>query len=235
MTVTAEKVEDTSSTKKRVSSRNKRPAIMRSAVEHFGAQGYDDTKWADIAKEVGIGATALYHYFESKQHCLFEIMAEALADHQSEFIEATRSAPDYASGLTAALRSGFELTEHEVLRMRVLVDKQGSVGVKRSSPREEKARMLARERTRDLEFEWATYLVRGMELGLVPEGDSRLLTRGVLALNKSVWEWYRPGGSMSLGEISDFYVQKQLAVIGLRDPEAQHDKVPGKAPRVRAR
>jgi AcrR family transcriptional regulator len=233
--VTAEQIKGTAMSKKRVSSRNKRPAIMRSAVEHFGTQGYDDTKWADIAKEVGIGATALYHYFESKQHCLFEIMAEALAQHQSEFIEATKSAPDYASGLTAALRSGFELNEHEVLRMRVLVDKQGTVGVKRSTPREENARMLARQRTRDLEFEWATYLVRGMELGLVPEADPRMLTRAVLALNKSVWEWYRPGGLMALSEIADFHVEKQLAVIGLRKSPPTRDAVRDRSTRERVR
>ena len=32
-------------------------------------------KWAKIADEVGIGQTALYHYFESKAHCLLTIMS----------------------------------------------------------------------------------------------------------------------------------------------------------------
>ena len=56
---------------------------MDVATEYFGRHGYEDTKWADVAAAVGIGSTALYHYFESKQHCLFEIMAQAVADFAS--------------------------------------------------------------------------------------------------------------------------------------------------------
>ena len=46
------------------SSRSKREAILASATTYFGRKGYEDSKWADVAKEVGIGSTALYHYFE---------------------------------------------------------------------------------------------------------------------------------------------------------------------------
>ena len=34
---------------------------------------------------VGIGSTALYHYFESKLHCLYVIMADALESFHSDF------------------------------------------------------------------------------------------------------------------------------------------------------
>ena len=60
----------------------KREEILRVAIEAFGRNGYEDAKWADIATAVGIGPTALYHYFESKQHCLFEIMAQTVADYR---------------------------------------------------------------------------------------------------------------------------------------------------------
>ena len=43
----------------------------------------------DVAKAVGIGSTALYHYFESKLHCLYEIMAEALASDREKFERVT--------------------------------------------------------------------------------------------------------------------------------------------------
>ncbi len=60
------------------SSRSKRQEILTSAIDHFGRDGYEYTKWADIAEDVGFGSTALYHYFESKLHCLFEIHGDAL-------------------------------------------------------------------------------------------------------------------------------------------------------------
>ena len=61
----------------------KRDRIMDVATEYFGHRGYEDTKWPDVAAAVGIGSTALYHYFESKQHCLYEIMVEAVTDSET--------------------------------------------------------------------------------------------------------------------------------------------------------
>ena len=63
----------------------KKERIIQVAVDFFGRYGYEQTKWADVAAEVHIGSTALYHYFESKQHCLFEIMARTLLDVQVRF------------------------------------------------------------------------------------------------------------------------------------------------------
>ena len=64
----------------------KREQILEVAINEFGRFGYEETKWADIASAVGIGPTALYHYFESKLHCLYEIQALAVqadrAGHQ---------------------------------------------------------------------------------------------------------------------------------------------------------
>jgi hypothetical protein len=68
---------------------------------------------------------------------------------------------------------------------------------------------------RDLEFAWATFLTRGMEQGVIPQADPRLLARAILGLCNSVWHWYRPRGSMSLPEVKEFYVARCLAVAGL--------------------
>src|SRR5689334_14767433 len=136
------------------SSRSKRDAILAAATTYFGRDGYEHSKWADVAKEVGIGSTALYHYFESKLHCLYEIMAEALQDELEKFERITKEHDDFTDGLVAVLNGIFDLTEHEILRNRLLVSEQVLVGVHRTSAREEEARQLARARTRDLEFAW---------------------------------------------------------------------------------
>jgi TetR/AcrR family transcriptional regulator, cholesterol catabolism regulator len=197
------------------SSRSKRAAIISTAIAHFGTEGYQDTKWADIAADVGVGSTALYHYFESKLHCLYEIQAEAVAAYQDTFERVTAEHEDFAEALAAVLNATFDLTEQEVLRNRVLVAEQSLAGLHRNSPREEEARARARGRMRDLEFAWATFLTRGMEQGAIPEADARLLTRAILGLYNSVWHWYRPRGSVSLAEVRDFFVARCLAVAGL--------------------
>jgi TetR/AcrR family transcriptional regulator, cholesterol catabolism regulator len=206
------------------SSRSKREEILLTATRYFGENGYEATKLADVAAAVGIGSTALYHYFESKLHCLYVIMADALEFFRSEFDRETGAHEDFLDALLAVLRGSYDLSEQDVLRNRVLVAEQGMVGVPRTSPREEEARMLARSRIRDVEFAWATFLVRGMEQGLVPEADPRLLTRALLGLYNSIWHWYRPRGSVGLDEVREFFLRRQLEVLGLSPELADGDR-----------
>src|SRR5215211_1216447 len=121
----------------------KRDEILAAATERFGRDGYEHTKWADIAADVGVGPTALYHYFESKQHCLFVIMDQALVDLAGRFRELTTANPDANEALDAVLADCFDITPHEALRNRVLVAEQGLLAHPCSSPREEEARQLA--------------------------------------------------------------------------------------------
>jgi AcrR family transcriptional regulator len=197
------------------SPRSKRADILRVATETFGRDGYEYSKWADVAQAVGIGSTALYHYFESKLHCLYEIQGDAVQSDAEKFARVVAEHDDFEAALVAVLNAAFDLTEHEVLRNRVLVAEQNLAGLHRTSPREEEARQRTRSRMRDLEFDWATFLTRGMEQGAIPEADARLLTRAILGLYNSVWHWYRPGGDLTLADVRDFYVARCLAVAGL--------------------
>src|SRR5271166_1646645 len=115
----------------RRSSRGKREDILAVATTLFGRDGYEDSKWADVAAAVGIGSTALYHYFESKLHCLYVIMADALDFFRSEFERETSAHEDYIDALMAVLRGAYKLSDQDVRRNRVLVAEQGLVGVTR--------------------------------------------------------------------------------------------------------
>jgi AcrR family transcriptional regulator len=203
----------------------KRERILEVAIDAFGRYGYEDAKWADIATAVDIGPTALYHYFESKQHCLYEIMGQAVADFQARFDRITAAHEDWNEALVDLLVDAFDLTESEIQRNRVLMAEQGLIGIHRTAPREEAARAIARTRTRDLEFAWGTFLARGMQQGHLPEHDPKLLTRAVLGLYNSVWHWYRPGGTLALPDVSRFFVARQLAVLGL-PPDLASGKFP---------
>jgi AcrR family transcriptional regulator len=199
----------------RASSRNKRVEILAVATEQFGHRGYEDTKWADVADAVGVGSTALYHYFESKLHCLYVIMADVIEVLREDFDRIAAAEDGFVDGLHAVLRSAFDLSELQVQGNRVRVAEQGRIGERRRSPREEEARQVARARIRDYEVVWATHLTRGMAQGHVPEADPQLLTRAVLGLYNSVWHWYRPGGILGLDQVAEFYVPRHLALIGL--------------------
>src|SRR4051812_43848830 len=103
----------------------KRDEIIAAATDRFGRDGYEDTKWADIAADVGVGPTALYHYFESKQHCLYVIMDQAIEGFRSRFEELTADAEDPLDCIAAVIADCFELSATDIQRNRVLVAEQG--------------------------------------------------------------------------------------------------------------
>ena len=198
----------------------KRNEILAAATERFGRDGYEDTKWADIAADVGVGPTALYHYFESKQHCVYVIMDQAIETFRTRFEDLTgddRANP--LDALVAVIDDCFDLSEHEVQRNRVLVAEQGLLSGRSGSPREEEARQAARARTRDLEFAWASFLAHAMQQGAIPKNDPRLLTRAILGLYNSIWHWYRPNGIVALDLVAEFFSDRCLAMLGVA-PEA---------------
>ena len=192
----------------------KKQQIRETAIDYFGRYGYEETKWADVAAAVEIGSTALYHYYESKQHCLYEIMGQAVEDFRDRFEKVSSQHEDWLEALVAVLIDGFDQSEQEILRLRVMVAEFGRVATPSTLPREEAARTVARSATRDLEWAWGTFLTRGMQQGLLPESDPRLLTRAVLGLYNSIWHWYRPGGTLALAEVGKFFVSRQLAILG---------------------
>jgi TetR/AcrR family transcriptional regulator, cholesterol catabolism regulator len=207
----------------------KRDEIIDAATRRFGRYGYENTRWADIAADVGVGPTALYHYFESKQHCLFVILGQAMADFRARFEHLAGSdrrhpahgGPDYLTTLVAVLQDCFRLTEHDIQRNRVVVAEQGLLMNSRESPREEQSRQAARQLTRDLERLWAAFLAGAMEQGAIPDGDPRLLARAILGMYNSVWHWYRPNGIVALPRVAEFFVARSLALAGVAPDVAE--------------
>jgi TetR/AcrR family transcriptional regulator, cholesterol catabolism regulator len=195
------------------SARSKRAEIIAVATDFFGKDGYEDTKWAAVAEAVGLGPTALYHYFESKQQCLFEILGEAIAETREQFLALNQG--EFAVALPAVVRGSFELDERQVRRARVLVSEQGLVRHARDGAREEAARLRAFSLVKEYEAGWRDFLAGGMAAGAIPTTDPDLLARVVIGAYNSVWLWYRPDGRLALPEVADFYAPRLLALAGL--------------------
>ncbi|MFF2638967.1 TetR/AcrR family transcriptional regulator [Streptomyces niveus] len=183
--------------------RSKRAAILTSAVDCFGEAGFEATKWSTVAERVGIGQTALYHYFESKTHCLLTIMRLELERSHERFVEATADVEDPVDALRSAVRAAYVVSPHEVLQMRILQSHMDLLSGSRRSKREEAERVAARQLVQVVERDWTNLLVKGMSQGAFPLRDAQLLGAGVLGLIVSVWRWYRPSGPTPLSEISE--------------------------------
>jgi AcrR family transcriptional regulator len=198
---------------RRESPRSKRSNILTAAIEQFGRIGYEHTKWASIADEVGIGQTALYHYFESKAHCLLTIMRLELADSVDRFVSATENETDPEKALRAAVAAALRAEPIDALQRRILQNHMDMLAQPRQSTKEEAERLRSRELVQEIEQNWTELIARGIEAGVFTGGDPKILGRMVLAVVISVWRWYRPDGTLTLAEITETVTDTAVRMV----------------------
>jgi AcrR family transcriptional regulator len=195
------------------SARSKRPAIVAAAIDRFGSDGYEHTKWSAIAGDVGIGETALYHYFESKAHCLLTIMRTELADSLERFERVVRSEGDPTAALRRSVKSAYEGGSRAALQRRILQNHVDLLSTPRPWEKEEQERQKSRALVREIEEAWTDLIRRGVRSGAFADRDPRVSARMVLALVVGVWRWYRPGGEYELDEIGLLTSEAALRIV----------------------
>jgi AcrR family transcriptional regulator len=57
----------------------KRDALRRGAAAHFAAQGYERASMASVAAACGVSKALIYHYYDSKEALLFDLLREHLS------------------------------------------------------------------------------------------------------------------------------------------------------------
>ena len=195
------------------SARSKRPAIVAAAIDRFGSDGYEHTKWSAIAEDVGIGETALYHYFESKAHCLLTIMRTELADSLERFQQITGSESDPITALRRSIRSAYEGGPRDALQRRILQNHVDLLSTPRPWEKEEQERQESRALVRQIEEAWTDLVRRGVQSGVFADRDPQMSARMVLALVVGVWRWYRPGGEYELDQIGAATSEAALRIV----------------------
>jgi AcrR family transcriptional regulator len=73
---------------------SRRAEICRTAAQLFRDRGFDATSVSDVARALGMTKAGLYHYFESKEALLFEIMSYGLDRVRDEVVLPARAIRD---------------------------------------------------------------------------------------------------------------------------------------------
>src|SRR3954447_1378174 len=172
---------------------NDRAAVLRAAIELFNRKGYDATSIGDVAEELGVTKSAVYHHVPSKEHLLSEALDQALAGLES--------AVDAAA---AAEGSAYDRLREVVRRsVEVLVDHQPAVTLLlrvHGNTATENAALLRRRR---IDARLATLVGQAAEEGAVRSDlDPDLVSRLLFGMINSLVEWYRPSGLVDSGELA---------------------------------
>lgn len=163
--------------------------MLRRAVELFNQHGYDATSISDLANELGVTKSAIYHHFDSKEALLAAALDEAL-DGLTSAVDAAADATSDGSSyhrLRATIEAAVGILATHLPAVTLLLRVHGNSPLERS----------ALERRRRID-ERLAILVRAAvgDGNLRGDIDPEVISRLVFGMVNSLVDWYRPEGEL---------------------------------------
>ncbi len=179
----------------------RRAEILHAALKAFRDNGYHTTTLEDIADQLGVRKTALYHYFPDKESILYECHRESLAEI-SGLIERAETCCD-----TAAERFAYLIREHVRVMTETLEGSPLAFEVPALSP-ERRAEIIA---ARDsYERVLRGLIEQGIAESQFREVDPKIAVFAVLGAINWIARWYRPEGAVQAGDLGSQFADYLL-------------------------
>jgi AcrR family transcriptional regulator len=162
--------------------------VLRVAIELFNKQGYDATSVGDLARELGLTKSAIYHHVPSKEHLLERALDEALGELGSA-LDVVRADPSYSpeARLRAAVRASVVVLAEHLPAVTLLLRVRGN------TPAEQQA--LARRR--EIDHRLAEMVREAADAGAIrADIDPLLISRLIFGMVNSLTEWLRGDGDV---------------------------------------
>jgi AcrR family transcriptional regulator len=165
----------------------KRDALRQGAAQYFAQNGFDRASMAGAAKACGVSKALIYHYYDSKEALLSDI----LQTHYEDVVKAAEAAaPEGLRGLMAALLQAFE---HADAEHKLQLESLHTLPKDLQQPILDLQRQLVK-------------LMSGALHARRPDltGDRlRAATMTVFGIINWVYQWHRPGKGLSRAEFAD--------------------------------
>jgi len=187
-----------------------REQLIDIAAKMFDQKGYAQTGIGDIAQEIGLGRSAVYHYFRSKEEILAALVeAEALTpSHQlQELIDNTDLTPTerlrraIVDGIVRRLSSGSRFILFSRLEAQIPEHLGG----------------LYNQSRRQIYDFYVRCISEGIRTGEFRDVDPKIAAFAVIGMANWTSRWYSPAGPKTPHEIAE--VIADIAMQGLRAPK----------------
>jgi len=180
---------------------SKREEIIQVASRLFSLKGYNATSLQDIADEVGLHKTSLFHYFRNKEEILMEVM-------EISFKEYTEILKDSVKNGTISAEEKFRLALEE--QVSVICEYNHYINVAlneiKSLTPGNRGKYTRTRNDYGKHFEKIIREVQADEKSNLFKGiDSRIITLGILGMCNWIIKWYRKDGPLTPKEISDIF------------------------------
>jgi AcrR family transcriptional regulator len=180
--------------------------IMKSALKLFARQGFAATGIRQLADEVGVTSSTLYHYMGTKDDLLFAIVGQSL----TRLIDAAQRVT--SEGLAPIT------TLCALVHVHVVAHATRSA---ETAVVDHELRSLAGRRRDEAiamrdhyESFWRDTIAAGCAAGEFAVHDQRMARLGLLQMCSGVAGWYSPSGELSLAELAVTHAQMALGLLG---------------------
>lgn len=183
-----------------------REEIIAAAAKVFQTKGYHAASVQDIADAVGILKGSLYHHFESKEELLYLIVKEPRARLYQTVADIVADDAPAGDKLRRAILAHLEAFEKHYPYLFVYL--------------REREEMKRRFRGVPKEYEryWQQILREGVKSGAFrADLDVHVVSYGLLGMLNWLYQWYDPGGRLSVREIAAQF--STMALAGLAAAE----------------
>jgi AcrR family transcriptional regulator len=168
--------------------------VLQRAIEVFNRQGYEATSMGDLAAELGLTKSAIYHHVPSKEALLAAALDEALGELSTAVDDAVHQGSGTArQRLRLAVQQSVEILAAHLPAVTLLLRVRGNSEVE----------LAALERRRVIDEKLATLVHEAVAEGslradIAPELISRLL----FGMVNSLVEWYDPHGPLPVADLA---------------------------------
>ncbi len=188
----------------------KRQAIFDAAARRFAEHGYHATRLQDIAEDLGLQKPALYHYFDSKEAILVELIRSrvGVALESVTIIASGRARP--ATKVEEAVRTHLRVF-HEDADLYTIFnsEKLRTISAEAAS--------IVDELGRRYESTWAAMIRDGVRQGdFGSDLDPEVTVKAIMGMLNTTLTWFDPGGRLTLGELSDHFAALVESALALK-------------------
>ncbi len=179
--------------------------VLESATRLFTEKGYEAASVRDIAADLEIRPSSLYHHFPGKQHILFAICMRMQTDFNAEVMpELIANRPPeeaIASAVRRQVLFGHRRKGEVVVNIRE----------RRSLPADQLAQVNGlRREYRDT---MARVIEAGRDRGVFRVEDPKLAAMAIVDMINGLPHWFKPRDEEDLERVADLYARSALALL----------------------
>ena len=165
----------------------KRAALRKGAARYFATHGYDRASMTGAARDCGVSKALIYHYYDSKEALLYDILDTHLSD-LVDTVEAARS-----NGLPGLIRAILMAYENADAEHKLQLDALATLPSDLQGPLIDLQRRLVAAMSSAIAAERADLQADRL----------RAVTMTVFGILNWFYMWHRPGKGMSRADYAD--------------------------------